>query len=169
MVIDIQEKLLPSMKYGNQIIEKTNILTQIANKLGMPVIATEQYPKGLGRTVERVTKYFDQVKVFEKMTFSSCTEELLSYLKENGKKKIIVSGMETHVCVYQTVRDLLKEGYQVFVVNDGVCSRKKEDYFNGLALMQEMGAVIINTESVFFDLMKEAGTPEFKELSPLIK
>ncbi len=169
LVIDIQEKLMPSMKFGDQIIEKTNILTQVANRLDMPVLATQQYTKGLGPTVEKVTQCFEQVPVYEKMTFTGCTDELLTDLKKHGKTKIIVTGMETHVCVYQTVRGLIMEGYQVFVVSDGVCSRKKEDYINGLNLMREMGAVIINTESVFFDLMKEAGTPEFKELSPLIK
>ncbi|MFZ5626520.1 MAG: isochorismatase family protein, partial [Bacillota bacterium] len=86
-----------------------------------------------------------------------------------GRPKIIVTGMEAHVCVFQTVRDLLKIGYNVFVVSDAVCSRSKENYLNALSLMQQMGAVITNTESVFFDLMKEAGTPEFKELSRLIK
>jgi nicotinamidase-related amidase len=83
--------------------------------------------------------------------------------------KVIIAGMETHVCVFQTVRSLLARGYQVFVVGDAVCSRTKENYLNGLALMSLMGAVITNTETVFFDLIKEAGTPLFKELSQLIK
>ena len=77
--------------------------------------------------------------------------------------------METHVCVFQTVRDLLSLGYEVFVVSDAVCSRTKENYLNGLSLMSSMGAVNINTETVFFDLIKEAGTPLFRELSKLIK
>ena len=77
--------------------------------------------------------------------------------------------METHICVFQTARDLLNDGYQVFVVSDGVCSRSKENYLNGLSLMENMGAVITNTETVIFDLLKKAGTKEFKALSKLIK
>ncbi len=77
--------------------------------------------------------------------------------------------METHICVFQTARDLLSDGYDVFIVGDGVCSREKENYLNGLSLMTDMGAVITNTETVIFDLLKKAGTPEFKILSKLIK
>lgn len=77
--------------------------------------------------------------------------------------------METHVCVYQTVRDLLDNGYEVFIAEDAVCSRTKENYLNGLSIMDKMGAVIVNTETVLFDLLKEAGTPVFRELSKLIK
>src|SRR5690606_37736710 len=107
--------------------------------------------------------------VFEKITFSGLTPEVAQALEQTNRKKIIVTGIETHVCVYQTVRDLLKEGYQVFVAEDGVCSRSKANWRNGLSLMAAMGAVITNTETVFFDLMKQAGTPLFKELSKLIK
>jgi len=169
MVIDIQERLIPVMKHGSQIISKTNTLLTIANTLNIPVVVTQQYTKGLGKTVEEVASNFNQASVYEKITFSACTDQLVSDLKNIGRQKIIVTGMETHVCVFQTVRDLLRIGYNVFIVGDAVCSRSKENYLNALSLMQQMGAVITNTESVFFDLMKEAGTPEFKELSRLIK
>ena len=169
LIIDIQEKLVPVMKYGDKVIRNTNRLIAIAKKLGIPIIVTEQYPKGLGKTVPEIAANFDQVLTYEKTTFSGCTRDVLMGLNSLGRKKIIITGMETHVCVFQTVRDLLNQDFQVFVVADGVCSRAKENYQNGLFLMSSMGAVITNTETVFFDLLKEADTPLFRELSVLIK
>lgn len=168
-VVDIQEKLIPAMRYGEPVIRNTNILISIAKRLDIPVIATEQYPKGLGKTISELSNKLNESEVYEKVAFSGCTREVNSALEVLGRNKIIIAGMETHVCVFQTVRSLLSRGYQVFVVGDAVCSRTKENYLNGLSLMSSMGALITNTESVFFDLIKEAGTPLFKELSQLIK
>ena len=168
LVIDLQDRLVPPMKYGKQVIKKTNILLSIAEDLGIPVIVTEQYPQGLGKTVPEVN-IGSEAAIFAKTTFSACTEEVLSELERLGRKKIIITGMETHVCVFQTARDLLALGYQVFVVEDAVCSRTKENFRNALSLMSQMGAVVTSTELVFFDLMKEADTPEFRKLSHLIK
>ena len=169
LIVDIQERLVSAMKYGEKIIRNTNRLISFANNLGIPIIVTEQYPKGLGKTVSDVSNNLGESLTYEKITFSGCTSEVTSALNGLGRKKIIIAGMETHVCVFQTVRDLLAHDYQVFVVGDAVCSRTKENYQNGLSLMLSMGAVVTNTETVFFDLMKEAGTPLFKELSKLIK
>lgn len=169
MVIDIQEKLVPTMKYGHDVVKSTNILIETAEAFEMPVIVTEQYPKGLGKTVEKIHLDGDKAKVFEKMSFCGLTPEVEEYLRSTYRKSVIITGMETHICVYQTVRDLLSKGYQVFVARDGVCSRTKENYRNGLALMSEMGAVVSNTETLMFDLLKLSGTPEFKKLSKLIK
>lgn len=169
MAIDIQERLAPAMKYGEQVIRKTNTLTSVAKKMGIPIIVTEQYPKGLGKTVSEISSNLETDLIYEKMTFSGYTADVASVLNKLGRIKIIIAGMETHVCVFQTVRDLLSRGYQVFVVGDAVCSRTKENYQNGLSLMSFMGAVVTNTETVVFDLMKEAGTPLFRELSKLIK
>ncbi|WP_088228239.1 isochorismatase family protein [Desulfosporosinus sp. FKB] len=169
MAIDIQERLVPSMKYGEKVIQNTNILISIMKKIGAPIIATEQYPKGLGKTVSDISSNLDGSSTFEKSTFSGCTSEVTSALQGLGRKKIIITGMETHVCVFQTVRDLLSQGYQVFVASDAVCSRTKENYRNGLSLMSDMGAVISNTETLLFDILKQSGTPLFKELSKLIK
>ncbi len=167
LVIDVQEKLLQAMKHGQKVVKNTNILLEIVKALGIPVLVTEQYPKGLGKTVPELN--IDDAGAFEKVCFTACTDDVKEKMGQYGRKKVIVTGMETHVCVFQTVRDLIRLGYQVFVVEDAVCSRSKENYKNGLSLMKEMGAVITNTETVFFDLMKEAGTPQFKELSKLIK
>lgn len=169
MVIDIQERLLPVMSYGERVIKKTNILAEIAVRLKIPIAVTEQYPKGLGRTVEAVADNLKSAAYWQKLTFSACIPEVNAHLENLCRREIIVAGMETHVCVFQTVRALIENGYKVFVPADAVCSRTKENYRSGLALMHDMGAVVTNTESVFFDLMKTAGTSEFKELSKLIK
>lgn len=169
LVIDIQDRLASAMKYGEQVIQNTKTLISVAQKLGIPIIVTEQYPKGLGKTVAELSNYLEGASTYEKTFFSGCTSEVTSALKGLGRKKIIITGTETHVCVFQTVRDLLANGYQVFVVGDAVCSRTKGNYLNGLSLMSSMGAVVTNTETVFFDLMKQAGTPLFRELSKLIK
>lgn len=169
VIIDIQERLLPAMSQGERSVKNTNVLIAAAKDMGIPVIVTEQYPKGLGCTVPQIEENLEGTHKFEKTTFSGCIEEVIDCLNKTGRKKVIITGMETHVCVFQSVRDLLKQGYYVFVPADAVCSRTEENYNNALALMREMGAVISNTESILFDLLKEAGTPQFKILSKMIK
>lgn len=169
MVIDIQEKLVPAMKYGDKVTKNINTLIAIARALEIPIVVTEQYPKGLGATIPEIKNNLGEILIYEKVSFTACTDEVKAVLSQLGRKKIIITGMETHVCVFQTVRDLLKEGFQVFLPQDAVCSRTKDNYRNGLSLISDMGAVITNTETILFDLMKKAGTPQFKELSKLIK
>ncbi|MZP29353.1 isochorismatase family protein [Heliobacterium undosum] len=169
MVIDIQERLVPAMALGEQVIRKTGTLIAIAQRLGIPVIAIEMYPKGLGKTASPLDERLQGTYRFEKVTFSALTKEVGECLKDLGRRKVIVAGMETHVCVFQSVRDLLQKGYLVFVAQDAICSRSSANYANGLDLMREMGATITNVETIFFDLMKQAATPLFRELSPLIK
>ncbi|MCC5911281.1 MAG: hydrolase [Clostridiaceae bacterium] len=170
LIIDIQEKLIPGMKeHGERVIKNTNTLLTVAKTLELPVLVTVQYPRGIGNTVADVACNLEGITPYEKTTFSACTEEVNCAMKETGRKKVIITGMETHICVFQTVRELLKDGYEVFVVADAVCSRAKENYLHGLSLMEKMGAVITNTETVLFDLVKDAKAPEFKELSKLIR
>lgn len=169
LIIDIQERLAPAMKYQEKVIKNTNVLISTANKMDIPIFVTEQYPKGLGPTVSEIKDGLENAEKFEKILFSASTDEFIDALDKKDRKNIIIVGMETHVCVYQTVRDLLNMGYHVFVAGDGVSSRFEENYRNGLDLMDKMGAVITNTESILFDLLKKAGTSEFKTLSKLIK
>jgi len=169
MIIDIQERLVPVMERREQVIHNAQVLIFAAQRLGIPIIVTEQYPRGLGKTVKELSDVLGNFRAVEKLTFSAYTQEVASELAGLGRKKVIICGMETHVCVFQTVRELLRAGYQVFVVKDAVCSRAHDNHQNGLDLMDRMGAVITNTETVIFDLLKVAGTPEFKELSRLIK
>lgn len=171
MVIDIQDRLVPAMKtkIADKVIKNTNILISSAKELGMPILTTEQYPRGLGSTVLELRENIDSKYVFEKNSFTAYTDKVAKTLQELGKKKVIITGMETHICVFQTIRDLLDKGYEVFLSSDAVCSRRKDNYLNGLQLIENMGAVVTNTETIVFDLLKAAGTPEFKTLSSLIK
>ncbi|MCR4442665.1 MAG: isochorismatase family protein [Peptococcaceae bacterium] len=169
MVIDVQERLAAAMKDRERVVGRNCVLISAASQLGIPVIATEQYPRGLGATVPEINDQLKEGCKFEKMTFSGCTDQVLSCLEGMGRRKVILTGMETHVCVFQTARDLLNHGYAVFVAADAVCSRTEENYSSGLDLMREMGAVVSNTETILFDLLKEAGTSEFKFVSGLVK
>jgi nicotinamidase-related amidase len=128
MIIDIQERLSAAMKYGKDVIDNTDTLITISKDLGIPILATEQYPKGLGDTVERLKPNLEKDSVYEKIVFSGYIEQVASALKRLERKKVVIVGMEAHVCVFQTVRDLLSDGYQVFVVADAVCSRIKQNY-----------------------------------------
>lgn len=169
LVIDIQEKLVPVMKYKDQVINNTNILISASKAMNFPVIATEQYPKGLGRTVPELLQLVEEDSIFSKNSFTAYTDEVKNALESFGRKKVIITGMETHVCVFQTVRDLINDGYSVFLVKDAVASRTETNYLNGLELMSSLGAVITNTETAVFDLLKVSGTPEFKLMSKMIK
>lgn len=169
VIIDIQERLAAAMRDRERTIANNKILLSAAETLGLPVIATEQYPKGLGRTVPELLGRIDERNVFAKTSFNACFGDIARAVKDTGRTSVLVTGMETHVCVFQTVRALVEGGYSVHVARDAVASRTKENYENGLALMQALGAVITNTETAVFDLLKEAGTPEFKTMSALIK
>jgi nicotinamidase-related amidase len=168
LVIDVQDKLVPAMDQGELTVQKILIMVQIAKAMEMPVLLTEQYPEGLGPTDARLLAQI-QAKPVHKLEFSAYTTELKEQLAATTRRQIIVCGLETHVCVFQTVRDLLESGYQVFVVQDAVCSRASPNKQNGLALMTQMGAVVSNLETILFDLLKQAGTPLFKQLSRLIR
>lgn len=169
LIIDIQEGLAAAMAEKNKIIKNTEILIEAASLMNIPVIVTEQYPKGLGNTVKELKERRDLYAKVEKTQFSAYTDALKIPLMNLGRKKIIVTGMETHVCVFQTVRDLLKEGYEVYLVNDGVTSRTKENHTNGIDLMKQMGATIVSTEVALFDLLKDSKAAEFKAVSSMIK
>lgn len=169
LIIDVQEKLAPAMQFKEQSIKNINILIEMAKTYDMPIIATEQYPAGLGNTLEEISENFDEdVTIVEKINYSAY-EDIKKYLEDIGRSNIIIVGMETHVCVYQTARDLRYNGYDVFVPRDGVNSRYTVNFKNGLNIMGDMGINITNTETVLFDIMEKAGTPEFKKLSKLIK
>lgn len=169
LIIDLQEKLMKAMKDREKVYKNTNLLIAAAKQLNIPIIVTEQYPRGLGQTVAEIEENLPQCSKVEKTSFSACTQSLKEILGGIPQKTVIVTGSETHICVFQTVRDLLEDGYEVYLVRDAVCSRFDENYENGLELMKDIGAVITTAETVVFDLLKEAGTPDFKVISPLLK
>jgi len=171
VVIDVQEKLCKAMdeKILKHLVKNAGILQEAARELGMPVIVTEQYVKGLGETVGELKERVAEPAI-EKMTFSCCGETPFpDKLKALGRKQVIVTGMETHVCVLQTVIELLDAGYAVHLVRDAVMSRRKDNWFVGLETAAAAGAVITSTEAALFQLLKVAGTEEFKKLSKLVR
>ncbi len=167
VVIDVQEKLMKAMSQSEKVYKNTNLLLTAAKTMNIPVIITEQYPHGLGSTVDEIKDNLPEHKYIEKVKFSAF-EGLQEFL-DGSRKTVLITGSETHICVYQTTRDLVKAGYNVHVVKDAVCSRFKENHQSGLQLMNDLGAVITNTETILFDLLKEAGGPAFKVISPLLK
>lgn len=168
VVIDFQEKLMKAMSQSEKVYKNTGMLLIAAEQMGIPVIVTEQYPRGLGGTVKEIKDHLKDYKYMEKVKFSAF-EGLQELLKDTARKTILITGSETHVCVFQTTRDLIEAGYNVHVVQDAVCSRFKENHLSGLELMKDLGAVVTNTETALFDLLKAAGGPEFKVISPLLK
>ncbi|MBI5656532.1 MAG: hydrolase [Geobacter sp.] len=171
VVIDVQEKLCRAMdeKVLERLTANIGILQEAARELGIPQVATEQYVKGLGETL-CVLKDRLAEPAIEKMTFSCCGETPFpDRLKALGRKQVIVTGMETHVCVLQTVLELLDAGFVVHLVRDAVMSRRKDNWFVGLETARAAGAVITSTEAALFQLLKVAGTEEFKKLSKLVR
>ncbi|HRC58058.1 MAG TPA: isochorismatase family protein [Kofleriaceae bacterium] len=177
LVIDIQERLAAVMpeEIVARCVRHTSILLEAARRMGLPVVLSEQYPKGLGSTVEALAPALaalapDQLHRVEKLAFSAvATPELGALLPRLGRDQWIVVGMETHVCVLQTARDLLRRAVDVHVVVDAVASRSKHNFRVGIDQMRAMGAVISSMELVVFDLLRGAGTDDFKALSKLLR
>lgn len=170
LIIDIQVKLAEVMDVKDKIIENVDHLIELAKLRNIPIVLTEQYPKGLGQTVERIRNSLPVYKPFEKLSFSCCNENtFFDLIKSFNRKRIVVTGMETHVCVLQTSLDLIKEGFYVHVVQDAVCSRAKQNWKIALEFMRDAGAVITSTETVLFQWLKVAGTEEFKKIIKRIK
>lgn len=169
LVIDLQEKLMPAIYESDRIIKNSACLLKVFEMYGIKKIATEQYPKGLGQSVDEIKENLDDEYIFSKTSFDAITDEVSSYLKENKITNLIITGAETHICVYQTVRRLLFEGYKVFVVEDAVSSFNKEQKDLGLKAMSDMGASLVNTEMLMFDLASDAKDENFKEISKMVK
>lgn len=169
LVIDLQEKLMPAIYESDRIIKNSACLLKVFEMYGIKKIATEQYPKGLGQSVDEIKENLDDEHIFSKTSFDAITDEVSSYLKENKITNVIITGAETHICVYQTVRRLLFEGYKVFVVEDAVSSFNKEQKDLGLKAMSDMGASLVNTEMLMFDLASDAKDENFKEISKMVK
>lgn len=171
VVVDVQERLVPAMdeKVYKRVLRGINLLVQGSKELGLPVVTTEQYPRGLGHTVSELVGACTS-EVVEKVTFGCCGEaNFLQRLKEIGRPQVIVTGMEAHVCVYQTVLGLLAAGYHVHLVRDAICSRNKVDFLAGVENSARAGAVITTAEIVLFQMLTTAAAPEFKAVSALVK
>ncbi len=172
VVIDVQEKLCVAMdeKVLRQLTKHIGILLETARELNVPVLVTEQYVKGLGPTLPELAEKAAGAPCFEKMAFSCCgSGEFVAKLKETGRTQVVITGMETHVCVLQTVIELRDAGFEVHLVKDAVMSRSKRNWQTAIEAMTLTGAVPTCTESVLFQLLKVAGTDEFKKLSKLVR
>jgi len=170
VVIDIQEKLHPHI-HGFETLEKnTAILIQGLQALNVEIVLTEQYPKGLGRTIEPIRALLPGIRIIEKTAFSCYDEPAFKEkLQLLNKKNIIIAGEETHVCVLQTAVDLLNAGYTPIVVADCVSSRKEFSKETALRRIEKEGAVITTYESILFELCRYAGSETFKTISKLVK
>lgn len=172
VVIDVQEKLCLAMDETvlKKLVKNVGILLESAAELNIPVLVTEQYVKGLGATLPELKEKAASASCYEKMSFSSCgSAEFVAALKSSGKTHVIITGMETHVCVLQTVIELRDAGLNVHVVKDAVMSRNAENWHTAIEAMTLAGAIPTCTESVLFQLLKVAGTDEFKKLSKLVR
>lgn len=172
VVIDVQERLVPSMdpKVYQRIKANIELLIKTAEELQIPVVVTEQYPKGLGPTVAEFAASAGETGAVEKLSFGCCGEpNFMARLHELGRDNILVTGMEAHVCVYQTVLGLVGAGFNVHLVRDAICSRGKVDFLNALELSSRVGAIVTTAETAAFQLLKVAGTPEFKVVSKLVR
>ncbi len=168
LVVDVQDRLCAAMEPRalERMVQRTCAAIRGAQALGLPVVYTEQYPKGLGGTIPALKDLLAAATRVEKLTFSCAVPEVVSALKRN---QILIAGMEAHVCVFQTARDLAEQQFYPYLLSDAVLSRSEEDRQAGLALCREVGAVVTTVESALFDLLGKAGTPEFKAVSAAVK
>lgn len=170
VIVDIQERLAAVMSERKKVVDNCLHLIELSRLLDIPVILNEQYPKGLGHTVSEIKEALLPYEPLEKLTFSCCKGPAFpERLAAAGRKKSILVGMETHVCVLQTCIGLLREGYAVHAVSDAMCSRTKDNFQTAIEFMRDAGAVITCTETVLFQLLEKAGTEEFKIISKRIK
>lgn len=170
LIIDLQEKILPVIRNVDIVIENTIKLIKGFKTLNLPIYFTEQYPKGLGPTSTKILSELKGYNAIQKMSFSCFgAEDLFTELRSKKLHQIIISGVESHVCVQQTVLDLLANDFQVNVAADAVSSRREFDFQIALDRMRTLGAEITTTESILFELLEVCGTPEFKEISRIVK
>ena len=170
LVIDVQEKLSAVMYHREELIGNLQKLVKGVQVLNIPIIVTEQYPKGLGPTVQEIAKLLPGVQPLSKLSFSCTDDETFTKtLKASNRKQILISGIECHICIYQTARDLIGSGYEVYVITDTVSSRTLDNREIGLSLMRQMGAVLTGTETVLFEMLKIAKGESFKAISQIVK
>ena len=174
VVIDIQERLVPAI--DKELYERSQrnivIAVEAAETLKLPIMLTEQYPKGLGRTVPAILEALKgkAYETTEKITFSCARNESFLYtLVRTGRRQVLLTGMETHICVCQTAIDLVNAGYEVFAAEDAVSSRRLYDHRLGIEAMRDAGVRVLSMEAALFQLLEVAGTPEFKKISSMFR
>lgn len=170
LTIDEQERLLPAIYNGQEILHHTELLLKGLRLLEIPILITQQYTKGLGMSAPSVFAAAGTESWLEKRTFSCLGDEIIrKALQDSHRRQIIVCGVESHICVQQTVLDLLHMGYDVFLIEDCISSRKLSDQKTAVRRMEQAGAVVTSYEAILFELMETSMHPHFKEISSLIK
>ena len=166
LVVDVQEKLTPLIHNHEMLLNNCRWLMTYANEMAIPIVVSEQYPKGLGRTVPQLAELAPQATVLEKMHFSCAADkQCLKQLNSLGKSQVIIVGIEAHVCVLQTAMQLAEANHDVFVVTDAVSSRHVHDIDIAFKRMQHSGIHLVTREMVFFECLHKAGTEQFKSMS----
>ena len=171
LIIDMQEAFRAHIKDFDEFAQRIAIAAQAAQLLKLPIIVTEQYPKGLGHTASEIVNALpDDTEVIEKTTFSSCgAGQFQSRLTSGNARQVLVAGIEAHICVNQTVHDLLATGFQVHLLTDCITSRKKSDRRAAFLKMQASGAISSSVEMALFELLRDAKHEQFKAIQGLIK
>jgi nicotinamidase-related amidase len=168
-VVDLQERLLPTIPTGPQVVEESSRLLDAAALLGVPVLATEQYPKGLGPTVAPIASRLATTAKTEKLSFSCCGSDAFRDCIPAAVEAIVLCGLETHVCIAQTALDLLESGLSVFLAVDAIGSRHALDHEIALRRLESAGAVLSTTEAILFEWCRSSANPAFRELRTLLK
>lgn len=170
IVIDFQDKLLTKIRHNDTILPKAVNLVRFARSLELPVLWTEQYKKGLGPTNPELESELEGIPGIEKMSFGCLGEpQFAAALAATGRKQLLITGIEAHICVMQTALSARQAGYEVFVATDAVGSCNDSDREAGLARMERAGVELVTTQMAMFEILREAGTPEFKKVLPLLK
>lgn len=170
LIVDIQEKLVRAMHAREELLVRAQQLVQGARVLNVPILVTEQNPKGLGATVPEIAAHLSGVQPISKFSFGCCaSEEFLHALRAGAARNVLMAGIETHVCVYQTARELLARGCHVEIVADACSSRTPENKQIGLDKMRAAGAAVTSVETALFELLKVAEGPLFKEILKIVK
>ena len=170
LVVGIQKAMLKVIDVWPETVRRVNQLIKSANLLGIPVFLTEHYKKGLGETIPQVKETLKDAAFYQKEYFSACLEDdFLEMVRKFGRRQIIVTGMEAHVCVLQTTLDLIHSGYQIHLVGNAVASRYKEDWETAVELFRDAGAVITTAEIVIFQWICRYNTDDFRSVLPIVK
>ncbi|RJP64088.1 MAG: hydrolase [Candidatus Abyssobacteria bacterium SURF_17] len=170
LVIDYQEKLLAAFNDTEELLQNCAKLIKFAKILKLPILWTEQYPKGLGKTVEEVSKELSRLKPVEKLSFSCFGEPaFVEQLSRHSSTQLMLCGIETHICVEQTALDAVNAGYQVHIVADACASRKIHDHHIGLRKMEGAGALVTCTEMAMYEILGRSDVPEFREVLKIVK
>jgi len=169
LVVDVQDGLLPAIFEAQDCVEAARRMIEAAKVLKLPILAAEQYPKGLGRTCQVLRDALGDIQPIEKTLFSACVAQLVDELRRHDRPNVIVVGIEAHVCVQQTVLDLLRLGYTPYLCADATGARRPLDRDTAIERMRQGGAVVTTTESATFELLREAGGETFKAILSIVK